>query len=134
MSKETVLIAQMLAEHGANPDSRLWRNETGVFWAGKQVMANRTLHPMYPISLMPGQVVLSNSARISAGLCVGSSDLIGIAPGGLFLAGEVKTPRTKVTPAQPKFVQAVRDLGGVAGFVRTVDELGRLLKGEMLDG
>lgn len=133
MSKETVLIAKMLVEHGAHPDTRLWRNETGVFWAGRVVLVNRTQSPQ-PIALLPGQTVLANASRVSAGLCVGSSDLIGIAPGGRFLAAEVKTPNTRISPEQERYVQIVRDLGGVAGFVRTVDELGRLLKGEMLDG
>ena len=133
MTAETALIKRMLVEHGAHPDVRLWRNETGVFWAGKQVAANRTQEAV-KVWLHPGQVILSNPGRVSAGLCVGSSDLIGIAPGGRFLAAEVKTPKTRISPAQPKFIQAVRDLGGIAGFVRTIDELGRLLKGEMLDG
>ena len=133
MTAETALTKRMLAEHGAHPDSRLWRNETGVFWAGKKVRQNRTQHAM-PTMLQPGEVILRNASRVSAGLCVGSSDLIGIAAGGLFLAAEVKTPKTRISPAQPKFIKVVRDLGGIAGFVRTVDELGRLLKGEMLDG
>lgn len=133
MTAETALTRKMLAEHGAHPDSRLWRNETGVFWAGKVVQRNVTPYPI-TVNLMPGQVILSNPSRVSAGLCVGSSDLIGIARGGRFLAAEVKTPNTRISPAQPKFIKVVRDMGGIAGFVRTIDELGSLLNGEMLDG
>lgn len=132
MSKETALIARMLAAN-KRPDVLLWRNETGLFWAGRLVKKNLGQAPLN-VWLHPGQIILSNQARVSAGLCKGSSDLIGIGPGGIFLAPEVKTPNTRITPEQPKFIRAVRQRGGLAGFVHSVEELERLIEGEILDG
>lgn len=73
--------------------------------------------------------VLKNAAGIPIrfGLAVGSSDLIGIAPGGRFLAVEIKTPTGKATPEQLRFIEAVRARGGVAGIARSPAEALALL-------
>lgn len=73
--------------------------------------------------------VLKNAAGIPIkfGLCVGSSDLIGIAPGGRFLAVEIKTPKGKATPEQIRFIDAVRARGGIAGIARSPAEAVALL-------
>lgn len=73
--------------------------------------------------------VLKNAAGIPIkfGLCVGSSDLIGIAPGGRFLAVEIKTPTGKATPEQLRFIDAVRARGGIAGIARSPAEALALL-------
>lgn len=63
-----------------------------------------------------------------------SSDLIGIAPGGRFVAVETKRPGWKLTPgdkrgqAQAAFIQSVQGLGGLAGFASGADDLERILK------
>ncbi len=51
------------------------------------------------------------------GLCVGSSDCIGIAPGGLFLAVEVKGTGGKATDEQLRFLELVYARGGVAALI-----------------
>ena len=63
------------------------------------------------------------------GLCVGSSDLIGIAPGGQFLAVEIKTAKGKATPEQLRFIEAVRARGGIAGIARSPQDALDLLRG-----
>lgn len=92
------LIMLALSEAGC----LIWRNNTGV---------------------------LKNAAGIPIkfGLCVGSSDLIGIAPGGRFLAVEIKTPTGKPTPEQTRFLEAVRARGGIAGIARSPAEALALL-------
>lgn len=63
------------------------------------------------------------NAHIAFGLCVGSSDLIGIvSPHGRFLALEVKSATGKPTPQQLAFLQMVNDMGGIGRLVRSVDE------------
>lgn len=64
---------------------------------------------------------LKNAAGIPIkfGLCVGSSDLIGISPDGRFLAVEVKTEKGKPTPDQIRFIEAVKRKGGIAGIARS---------------
>lgn len=48
------------------------------------------------------------------GLCQGSSDIIGIAPGGRFIAIEVKKPGGRITPEQVIFTDFVNKMGGFA--------------------
>ena len=64
------------------------------------------------------------------GLCVGSSDIIGIAPDGVFVAVECKAERGKVTDQQEKFIANVRRQGGRAGVARSADEAVRIMNGE----
>ena len=56
---------------------------------------------------------------IRFGLCVGSSDIIGIAPDGVFVAVECKAAIGQPTDAQVKFLAAVRRQGGRAGIARS---------------
>lgn len=56
---------------------------------------------------------------IRYGLHKGSSDIIGVAPDGRFLAVEVKTKRGKPTQEQILFINAVLQAGGIAGIVRS---------------
>ena len=67
---------------------------------------------------------------VKYGLCPGSSDIIGIMPDGRFLAIEVKRPGKNPTPAQANFIEIVRKYGGIAGVVRSVEELDHLLRSE----
>jgi len=59
---------------------------------------------------------------IRYGLCVGSSDIIGVAADGLFLAIECKTAKGKATPEQERFIAAVKARGGRAGVARSGKE------------
>ena len=63
------------------------------------------------------------------GLCVGSSDIIGIAPDGVFVAVECKTDRGRVTDQQERFIANVRRQGGRAGVARSADEAVRIMNG-----
>lgn len=82
---------------GRMTDLVLWRNSTGVARTEDRVMRY--------------------------GLCVGSSDLVGIlAPSGRFLALEVKTPIGRLTLEQRQFLELVRRRGGFACVVRSVEE------------
>jgi len=60
---------------------------------------------------------------IRFGLAVGSADLIGVMrPNGRFVALEIKMPNGRVTPDQEAWLKTIRDFGGVAEVVRSVDE------------
>lgn len=56
------------------------------------------------------------------GLCVGSSDLIGIAPDGVFFAIECKAKGGRTTQEQNFFIEAVQKHGGRAGVARCVED------------
>lgn len=53
----------------------------------------------------------------------GMADIIGIYPGGRFLAVETKSPKGRLRPTQEVWLQRVRDAGGVALVVRSLEEL-----------
>jgi hypothetical protein len=69
-----------------------------------------------------GQLPDANGRPIKFGLCVGSSDIIGVAPDGRFLAVECKTAIGQPTDAQVRFIDAVRAKGGRAGIARSADD------------
>lgn len=102
--------------------SRVFRNNVGTAWTGSR------------IERLPGGRVLIHDARpFDAGLCKGSSDLIGWQsvtvtqdmvgkPVAIFLAVEVKGPKTRVHPDQENFILRVRAAGGLAGVARSVSD------------
>lgn len=84
---------------------RLFRNNTGQAWAGKPCSFCQThMHP------------------VRYGLAVGSSDLIGWNPSGLFTAFEVKTASGRPTVEQSRFIAAVIQAGGIGRIVRDKDD------------
>ena len=63
--------------------------------------------------------VQESDRAIRYGVGTGGSDLLGIAPGGLFLAVEVKTATGRVSPEQLRFLELVYESGGVACLTRS---------------
>ncbi len=64
----------------------------------------------------------------------GSSDLLGIAPNGQFLAIEVKRPdgSYKATEDQRLFLEAIHNHGGLSGIATCVEDVDKILAGEYL--
>jgi hypothetical protein len=94
----------------------VWRNETSGAYVGKV------------IHKAAQQVTLTNARLVRFGLCTGSSDLIGIAPSGRFLAVEIKTAKGRASAEQSNFIERVRQAGGVAGIVRSPEDAIKLLE------
>ncbi len=115
-SPASVLTAKILARHGARPDLRLWRNETGLFWAGE--VAGRT---------RGGGLLLRHASRVMAGLCKGSADLIGITNTGRFIGLEVKAGKDVLKPHQRAWLELIAELGGIAEVVSSVEDVDRVL-------
>lgn len=80
-----------------------------------------------------GDVLVKSAFPIRAGLCEGSSDLIGwksvmVTPDmvgkrvALFTAVEVKTPTGRPTKEQLNFIQRIKEAGGIAGIARSEEE------------
>lgn len=57
----------------------------------------------------------------------GSSDLIGVAADGRFIAIECKVGRNKATQFQLDFLEAVRSRGGIAVIIYSLDDLQKIL-------
>lgn len=121
-------IQVALSEAGA----RLFRNNVAMAWAGSK---GSIIKPHAPcvVTLMPDDVLLRNARPIHAGLCEGSSDLVGwnevkITPDmvglsvAIFATVEVKTPFGRLTKEQSNFLYAVRSSGGIAVVARSEEE------------
>jgi hypothetical protein len=97
---------------------RLWRNNSGVGWAGQQIRVSRSQMVM----IHPGDVVIRAARALHAGLATGSSDLIGITNTGRFLAVEAKTPKGRTTDGQESFLEMVNRLGGIGIVARSLED------------
>ena len=111
-----ILLA--LAEHGLSG----WRQNVGTAWAGDVQR------------LKDGSVLIRNPRPIHAGLCKGSSDIIGLRPLVVtpemigqtiaqFAAIEVKNARGRLTDDQKRFQDFVAAKGGLAVVARSVADL-----------
>jgi hypothetical protein len=105
--KETPLMHEIMVE-ASRAGLRLWRNNVGLFNT-------------------------DDGRKIRTGLCVGSSDLIGLAPMvvtqamvgrrvAIFTAVEVKVKGRKAEGGQPAFLAAVKEAGGIAVVAHSVAE------------
>lgn len=106
--REGELIRRILLQ-ASEQGARLFRNNTGLSWVGEVV------------SRTPNLLTLKNYRPFRAGLCVGSSDIVGWTPHegrALFTAIEAKTGRLKPTHEQESFLAAVERAGGIARVVR----------------
>jgi hypothetical protein len=114
MTETNLLRKILLTVSKRLPNVRLFRNNVGVGWAGKLVNISAI-----------GVTAIQNARPLRAGLCEGSSDLIGwtsveITPEmvgrrlAVFTAVEVKKPGGKATAEQLNFLQRVKDAGGIA--------------------
>lgn len=103
---------------------RLFRNNVGTGWVGKTTQVNKIIHTV----LMPGDIVIKSPRPLIAGLCKGSSDLIGFSSDGEFLAVEVKTESGIVKEDQQIFIDTVNKNGGIAGVCRSVQDFRSLIK------
>ena len=106
--------------------TRLWRNNVGTGWAGQATQIRRR----GMLAVEPGDVLVRNARPLHAGLCTGSSDLIGyrqIDGVAQFVAIEVKSERGRPSPQQVQFLDHIQGAGGCAGIARSVDEAQSLL-------
>lgn len=117
-------------------DARLFRNNTGMGWTGQ----TRRFSNAGQVVVRAGDMLIQNPRPLHAGLCEGSSDLIGwrsveITPGmvgqrvAVFAGIEVKTDRGRVSEEQSRFIAAVVAAGGIAGIARSPEDAADLLAG-----
>jgi hypothetical protein len=114
--------------------TRLWRNNVGTGWAGPATRVTAGNLRAVAQGLRPGDIIIRSGRPLHAGLCVGSSDLIGYRTiGGVaqFVALEVKTATGRVTPEQERFLNHIRSAGGCASVVRSVDAADTVLRADL---
>lgn len=106
--------------------SRLFRNNVGTGWQGKTERR------------ADGSMLIREPRPLHSGLAAGSSDLIGFVPVtitpdmvgqqiAVFASAEIKTAKGRATEEQKWWIDMVRGFGGIAGIVRTDEDLQELL-------
>ena len=129
--KESNLSKRILLAVSSMTNAKLFRNNTGTAWTGKTVSSTRD-----------GGKYIDEPRPLRAGLCKGSSDLIGWTPIeitqdmvgkkiGVFTAVEIKARGGKATPEQLNFIEQVRKGGGIAGIATTDDEAVNLITNQL---
>lgn len=107
----------------------VWRNNTGTGWAGKSI----ALRAGERYVARGGERVVFDARPLKAGLCEGSADLIGfesvtITPEmvgsriAVFAAWESKDGKGRASKSQSKFLDHVRNAGGIGAVVRSEGE------------
>jgi hypothetical protein len=130
MSSEQITQQKILLAHGSG-DTRLWRNNVGTGWAGQATRITAGNLSAIAHTLRPGDVIIRNARPLHAGLCVGSSDLIGYRKVGdlaQFVALEVKSERGRPTTEQTRFLDHINTAGGCAAIVRSVADAHSVLR------
>ena len=110
---------------------RLWRNNVGTGWAGQATKVTPGNLRTVSQALRPGDVVIRQGRPLHAGLCVGSSDLIGyrvVDRVAQFVALEVKSATGRPTTQQVQFLDHINAVGGLAGIARSVDDAAAILR------
>lgn len=86
-------------------------------------------------------VTLQHARIIDAGLCKGSSDLIGFTSVeithdmvgqkvAIFTAVEVKNKKGRASKEQLNFIKLIRTFGGRAGIARNIEDAQKIINGE----
>lgn len=109
----------------------MFRNNVGTGWAGQSTRVTQGNLRAVAAQLQPGDVVIRGGRPLHAGLCVGSSDLLGwrtVDGVAQFVAVEVKSAKGYASAEQERFIDAVEGAGGCAGIVRSVEDARELLR------
>lgn len=121
MAAESRLLSDIRLALGRVPGLALFRNNTGTGWVGEVVKRTGDM------------IVLRNPRPLHAGLCTGSSDLVGwrsveITPDmvgkrvAVFVAVECKAPKGRTKSDQLAFIDAINNAGGMAGVAKSVGD------------
>lgn len=113
---------------------RLFRNNSGSAWIGSSVVIKKREQ----VWLNPGDVVVKQGRFFTAGLCTGSSDIIGfksvdVTPEmvgsrvAVFTAIEAKTKSGRISKEQIAFIEMVNKHGGISFIATNENEAGELL-------
>lgn len=118
-------IMKNIQINATDASTRLYRNNVGKAWQGKTAWLEDAL-------------LIKQPRRVNFGLCEGSSDLIGyrsieITPDmvgkkvAIFVALEVKTETGRTTDEQTTFIEVVKNMGGLSGIARSIDDANWIL-------
>jgi hypothetical protein len=119
--------------------ARLFRNNSALGWVGE----SRRITSRTTVTLNDGDVIVYKARPLHAGLCKGSSDLIGFRTLKItadmigksiaqFCAVEVKSETGKPTLEQISFLNILRDKGALSLLTRSVEDAVKELTREQI--
>lgn len=111
-TSEKRILAETLISLSAEPETLVYRNNTGSAWTGREVRAPVGTY----IKIEPGTMVLKDARPIKFGL-LGSGDIMG-ASHGRPVAVECKTVSGRQSEVQKNFERAWTRAGGIYVLVR----------------
>jgi len=128
------LMRSIMLRLGQINGVRLFRNNVATAWVG----ASKMFTKKETVNVESGDVLIKNARVLHAGLCKGSSDIIGLKsviitaemvgrPIAVFMTVEVKTKTGRATVEQVAFTEMVNKFGGIGLIVKTEDEAEELL-------
>jgi len=130
MSRPEALFERQLlpALSRAVPELVLFKNEVGEGYYGRiGPMLATALRPWPEAARAATEVLVRN--RVSYGLRVGSSDLVGVlGPTGQAVFLELKA-QGRLSPEQAHFLEAMRNRGAIGAEVRSLEDAIRAVRG-----
>lgn len=128
-TQETNIVREILLKLGSIVGIRLFRNNTGTAFIGQSVVIKKREQ----ITVNVGDVLVKQGRLFKAGLCTGSSDIIGfksvtVTPEmvgsklAVFTAIEAKTKSGRASKEQIAFIEMVNKNGGIAFLATDEDE------------
>lgn len=118
-------LQRLIMIEASKTGARLFRNNVAEGWIGASSGPFQRDGTIY---VRAGSVVIADARRLHAGLCKGSSDLIGWAKSGQFVALEIKSAKGRPTEEQRSFIKAVDLAGGIGIIARSVEDVLEVLK------
>lgn len=119
---EKAILNDILVDVSAEPETLVYRNNTGMAWQGERVTA-----PVGSVvKIEPGMIILREGRPLHAGL-PGSGDIMGVSRGRP-LSLEVKRLGGRQTEIQRNFERAWTRAGGLYVLARSSAEALALLK------
>lgn len=128
MTSERRVLSETLIALSADPDTMVWRNNTGQAWQGRRVEGK----PGAFVRIEPGMVILRQARPIKFGL-EGSGDIIGVSRQRP-VAVETKTDIGRQREAQLMFERAWIKRGGIYILARSAEEATEKLRTALLVG
>jgi hypothetical protein len=116
------LVNTVLIEANKINGVRLWSNPTGLGYTGTIVSRKRDGGNTY--------ITIKNPRIVKYGLCPGGCDTIGFCEVDgkpVFTGIEIKTGKDIVRPKQKKFIDMLKNNGAIAGIVKSIDDLYKLI-------
>jgi hypothetical protein len=126
---EAELYAPIFTEFSRG-DTRLFRQQSALVWGGTVVHRTaNTITLLNPHAIKLGTSGMSDLGGLTS-VVVTEAD-IGRRL-AIYVACELKSARGRPTAEQEAFIAMVRRLGGRAGVARSVEEAGRIIRGDAL--